>query len=80
MCRRCLISVLIIFLNGLAMAKITHNRQRDSMVLGMKLISRTHLFCSIGVEKDNDMVDFFLLLIKNEIRIMTKGKGIKYRK
>jgi hypothetical protein len=72
-----LISVLIIFLYGLAMAKITHNRQSDSMVFGMKLMSRTHLFCSIGVEKDNAMVDFFLLLTKDEIRIMTKGKGIK---
>ena len=59
------------------MAKITHNRQRDSMVFGMKLMSRTHLFCPIGVEKDNAMVDFFLLLIKDEMRIMTKGKGIK---
>ena len=61
------------------MARIMHKTQRDSMVFGMKLMSLTHLFCSIGVEKDNDMVDFFLLLIKDEIRIMTKGNGINYR-
>jgi len=72
-----LISVMIIYLYGLAMAKIIHNRQSDSMVFGMKLMSRTHLFCSIEVEKDNAMVDFFLLLTKDEIRIMTNGKGIK---
>ena len=62
------------------MARIMHNRQMDSMVLGMKLMKRTHLFCSIGVEKDKDILDFFLLLIKKEMRIMIKGKGIKNRK
>jgi hypothetical protein len=75
-----LISVFIIFLYGLAMARIMHNTQRDSMVFGMKLMSRTHLFCSIGAEKDKDILDFFLLFIKEEMRIMTNGKGIKYRK
>jgi predicted neutral ceramidase superfamily lipid hydrolase len=76
----CLISVFMIFLNGLAMARIMHNRQMDSMVLGIKLMSRTHLFCSIGAEKDKDILEAFLLLIQEEIRIMTNGKGIKYRK
>jgi hypothetical protein len=62
------------------MARIMHNTQMDSIVFGMKLMSRTHLFCSIGAEKDKDILDFFLLFIKEEMRIMTNGKGIKYRK
>jgi hypothetical protein len=40
----------------------------------------THFFCSIGAEKDKEILDFFLLFINEEIRIMTSGKGIKYRK
>ena len=62
------------------MARIMHNRQMDSMVFGMKLMKRTHLFCSIGEEKDKDILEPFLLLIKAEMKIMSKGKGIKYRK
>jgi hypothetical protein len=50
------------------------------MVLGIKLISRTHLFCSIEEEKDKNILDFFLLFRKEEMRIMINGKGIKYRK